>query len=60
MIGKLQAYAKEYLPADAQGDTRTAIASIQYRIKVRSQRLPQIDAWLRSHNSKHSNDTQGG
>lgn len=49
MVGKLQAYAQEYLPADAQGDTRTAIASIQYRIKVRSQRLPQIDAWLKQH-----------
>ena len=49
MIGKLQAYAKQYLSADAQGDTRTAIASIAYRIKVRAQRLPQIDAWLKQH-----------
>jgi aminopeptidase N len=49
MIGKLQAYAKQYLPADAQGDTKTAIASIEYRIKVRTQRLPQIDAWLKQH-----------
>ncbi|MYM34689.1 M1 family peptidase [Duganella sp. FT94W] len=49
MIGKLRAYAKQYLPADAQGDTKTAIASVQYRIKVRAQRLPQIDAWLRDH-----------
>nr|WP_315261345.1 M1 family metallopeptidase [uncultured Duganella sp.] len=49
MIGKLQAYAKEYLPVEAQGDTKTAIASIQYRIKVRAQRLPQIDAWLNQH-----------
>jgi aminopeptidase N len=49
MIGKLQAYAKQYLPADAQGDTKTAIASIEYRIKVRSKRLPEIDAWLAKH-----------
>jgi aminopeptidase N len=49
MIGKLQAYAKQYLAADAQGDTKTAIASIEYRIKVRAQRLPQIDAWLKQH-----------
>jgi aminopeptidase N len=49
MIGKLQAYAKQYLPADAQGDTKTAIASIEYRIKVRSKRLPEIDAWLKQH-----------
>ncbi|WP_432378574.1 M1 family metallopeptidase [Duganella sp. P38] len=49
MIGKLREYAKQYLPADAQGDTRTAIASIETRIKVRAQRLPQIDAWLKQH-----------
>jgi aminopeptidase N len=49
MIGKLRAYASQYLRADAQGDTKTAIASIEYRIKVRTQRLPQIDAWLKQH-----------
>lgn len=49
MVGKLQAYAKQYLPADALGDTKTAIASIEYRIKVREKRLPQIDAWLKQH-----------
>jgi aminopeptidase N len=49
MVGKLQAYAKQHLSADATGDTRTAIASIEYRIKVRSKRLPQIDAWLAQH-----------
>jgi aminopeptidase N len=49
MIGKLQAYAKQYLPADAQGDTKQAIAAIEYRIKVRTKRLPQIDAWLKQH-----------
>jgi aminopeptidase N len=49
MIDKLRAYAKEHLPADAQGDTKTAIASIQYRVKVRTTRLPEIDAWLAKH-----------
>jgi aminopeptidase N len=49
MVGKLRAYAKQYLAAEAQGDTKTAIASIEYRIKVRTQRLPQIDAWLAKH-----------
>ncbi|MBV7535170.1 M1 family metallopeptidase [Duganella sp. sic0402] len=49
MIGKLRAYAAQYLRAEAQGDTKTAIASIEYRIKVRTQRLPQIDAWLKQH-----------
>lgn len=49
MVGKLRAYAQQHLPAEAQGDTRTAIASVEYRIKVRAQRLPQIDAWLKQH-----------
>jgi Arc/MetJ family transcription regulator len=49
MVAKLQSYAKQHLSADAQGDARTAIASIGYRVKVRSQRLPQIDAWLAQH-----------
>jgi aminopeptidase N len=46
MIDKLRGYADQYLAADARGDVKTAIASIQYRIKVRKERLPQIDAWL--------------
>jgi aminopeptidase N len=49
MIGKLQAYAQQHLAADATGDTKTAIAAVEYRIKVRSKRLPQIDAWLARH-----------
>jgi aminopeptidase N len=49
MVGKLRAYAKEHLAADSQGDTKTAIASIQYRVKVRATRLPEIDAWLAKH-----------
>jgi aminopeptidase N len=49
MVGKLQAYAKQHLAAEASGDTKTAIASVEYRIKVRSLRLPQIDAWLAQH-----------
>jgi aminopeptidase N len=49
MIDKLQAYAKQHLAADATGDTKTAIAAVEYRIKVRSKRLPQIDAWLAQH-----------
>ncbi|MYM66896.1 M1 family peptidase [Pseudoduganella sp. FT55W] len=49
MVGKLQAYAKQHLAPEAAGDTKTAIASVEYRIKVRSLRLPQIDAWLAQH-----------
>ena len=46
MVDKLNAYADQHLAADARGDVKVAIASIQYRIKVRKERLPEIDAWL--------------
>ncbi|PHV06318.1 aminopeptidase [Janthinobacterium sp. BJB412] len=46
MIVKLKAYADANLSASARGDTKSAIAGIEYRIKVRSERLPEIDAWL--------------
>ena len=46
MLGKLDAYAKAHLAATARGDADTSIADIEYRIKVRAQRLPAIDTWL--------------
>ena len=46
MIAKLGAYAKANLAPEARGDADTSAAGIQYRIKVRSERLPAIDAWL--------------
>ena len=30
-------------------DAETAKAAIQYRIKVRTEQMPQIDDWLRDH-----------
>lgn len=49
MIDKLRAYAAKYLAPEAQGDTNMAIAAIQYRLKVRETRLPEIEAWLAKH-----------
>ena len=46
MMDKLDAYAKTHLAEGARGDADTAKADIAYRIKVRTQRLPAIDAWL--------------
>ena len=46
MPAKLSAYAKAHVPADAMGSVRTALANIQYNIRVRAQRLPEMDAWL--------------
>jgi len=49
MVDKLRAYAGKYLSPQAQGDTNMAIAAIQYRINVRTTRIPEIDAWLAKH-----------
>ena len=46
MIGKLTAYATAHLEEKSRRDTETAIANIKDRIRVRSQVLPAIDAWL--------------
>ena len=46
MIAKLQAYAQANLPAGARGDADSAVAGIAYRIKLRAERLPAVDAWL--------------
>jgi aminopeptidase N len=48
-IAKLDAYAQKYLAAGSRRDADTAAAGIRYRIKVRTERLPAIDAWLASH-----------
>jgi len=48
-IDKLEAYARANLAAGSRRDADTAIAGIRDRIKVRTERLPAIDAWLASH-----------
>ena len=49
MVGKLKDYAKAHISASAMGSTRTAVANITYHVKVRSERLPEIDRWLAAH-----------
>lgn len=46
MIKKVNAYASAHLTASSRRDADTAIARITYRIKVRTERLPAVDAWL--------------
>ena len=46
MIGKLRAFAEAHIPASARNATETSIANIEYRLKVREQRMPAIVAWL--------------
>jgi aminopeptidase N len=46
MIDKLRAYGEKHLAAGSRRDLETAITSINYRLKVRTERLPAIEAWL--------------
>ena len=48
-IDKLTAYAGANLAAGSRRDVDTSIAGIRDRIKVRTERLPAIDAWLAAH-----------
>ena len=45
-IGKVQAFADAHIAASSRQPTETAIANIRYRVKVKQERLPAIDAWL--------------
>ena len=48
-IGKLRAFAEKHIAAGSRRAVDTAVANIEYRMKVRAERLPAIDAWLRKH-----------
>ena len=53
MIDKLKAYAIANLAVGSRRDADTAAADITDRIKVRSERLPAIDVWLRKQVPAH-------
>jgi aminopeptidase N len=46
-IGKVQAFAQANIAPTSRRGANTAVANIQYRIGVRKDRLPEIDAWLK-------------
>ena len=48
-IDKVKAFADKYIAASSRRSADTTVANIQYRIKVRNERLPAIDAWLKKH-----------
>lgn len=48
MIDKLKAY-EATLPEGARRPAESAITNIQYRLMVRKDRLPAVDAWLAKH-----------
>ncbi|SFS03660.1 aminopeptidase N [Dyella sp. OK004] len=49
MVGKVKAFAEKYVAEGSRRDADTAVANIEYRVKVRNERLPAVDAWLKSH-----------
>lgn len=49
MIGKVEAFATAHIAPTSRRAADTAIANIRYRIGVREQRLPAVDAWLAQH-----------
>jgi aminopeptidase N len=49
MVGKIKAYADAHIAAGSRRASETAIANIQYRATVRTERLPAIDTWLKNH-----------
>lgn len=51
MIEKIRAYAQAHVAAGSRRAADTAVANVAYRIQVREQRLPAVDAWLAKHGS---------
>ncbi|MGV8923178.1 MAG: M1 family peptidase, partial [Thermomonas sp.] len=47
MVDKIKAYADAYIAPTSRRDAETVMNGIKTRIKLRAQRLPQIDAWLK-------------
>jgi len=51
MVGKVQAYAQAYVASGSRRASENATANITYRVGVKKDRLPAIDAWLKRHGS---------
>ncbi|WP_017460360.1 M1 family metallopeptidase [Dyella ginsengisoli] len=49
MIDKIKAYADAHIAKSSQRVANTVIANIQYRMMIRNDRLPDVDAWLAKH-----------
>jgi aminopeptidase N len=46
MVDKVRGYANAHLPPAARREAEAAVADVQDRIRVRRERLPEIDAWV--------------
>ncbi|MCC4600578.1 M1 family metallopeptidase [Xanthomonas melonis] len=49
-VDKIKAFADKYIAPTSRREAETAIGSIQTRVRLRDQRVPQIKAWLRERN----------
>ncbi|HEX5307112.1 MAG TPA: M1 family metallopeptidase [Dyella sp.] len=49
MIDKIKAYADAHIAKSSQRVANTVIANIKYRMMIRNDRLPDVDAWLAKH-----------
>jgi aminopeptidase N len=47
MVDKIKAFADAHIAPTSRREAETVMNSIQTRVKLRAQRLPQIDAWLK-------------
>ncbi len=47
MVDKIKAFADAYIAPTSRRDAETVMNGIQTRFKLRAQRMPQIDAWLK-------------
>ncbi|MBS0461674.1 MAG: M1 family peptidase, partial [Proteobacteria bacterium] len=48
-IAKVEAFAQAHIAPTSRRAVDTTVANIHYRIGVRQQRLPAVDAWLVKH-----------
>jgi aminopeptidase N len=46
MIDKIKAYADAHIAQGSRRVANTVIANIEYRMMIRKDRLPGVDAWL--------------
>jgi aminopeptidase N len=53
-IGPLEAFARQHIPLDARRDVDKTEASLRYQSRVRRDRLPEVDRWLRLQAAAHS------
>ncbi len=49
MVDKIKAFSEAHIAPTSRREAETAMTGIQTRLKLRTQRLPQIDAWLKKH-----------